>query len=103
MSVAGVVTGCGRSRRKRGDRMAVFMLEDEAAQGRGGRVPRGVRASTAALVVDDAMVLVRGKYERDEESSRLVVAEIAPLDVVRERAVRDGRDTIGRARPGRKT
>jgi hypothetical protein len=34
------------------------------------------------------MQLVRGKTERDEESSRLVVAEITPLDLVRERAVR---------------
>ena len=35
------------------------------------------------------MLLVRGKYERDEETSRLVVAEITPLEVVRERAVRE--------------
>jgi DNA polymerase-3 subunit alpha len=41
-----------------------------------------------SLVVDDAMLLVRGKYERDEESSRLVVSEITPLEAVRERAVR---------------
>jgi DNA polymerase-3 subunit alpha len=41
------------------------------------------------LVTDDAMLLVRGKYERDEDTSRLVVSEMTPLDVVRERAVRD--------------
>ena len=35
--------GCARSRRKRGDRMAVFMLEDEDGQGRGRRVPGDVR------------------------------------------------------------
>ena len=31
------------------------------------------------------MVLVKGKFERDEESSRLLAAEIAPIDIVRER------------------
>ncbi len=41
------------------------------------------------LIADDAMLLVRGKYERDEETSRLVVAEMTPLDVVRDRAVRE--------------
>ena len=35
------------------------------------------------------MLLVRGKYERDEESSRLIVSEITPLDVVRDRAIRE--------------
>ena len=35
------------------------------------------------------MVLVRGKFERDEESSRLLVSEITLLDVVRDRAVRE--------------
>jgi len=35
------------------------------------------------------MLIVRGKYEREEETSRLVVAEITPIDVVRDRAVRE--------------
>jgi hypothetical protein len=44
------------------------------------------------------MLLVRGKYERDEDSSRLVVAELTPLDVIRERAVRGVEITL--AGPG---
>ena len=35
------------------------------------------------------MLLVRGKYERDDETSRLVVSEISSLDAARERAVRE--------------
>ena len=35
------------------------------------------------------MLLVRGKFERDDETSRLVVTEMTPLDVVRDRAVRE--------------
>jgi hypothetical protein len=46
-------------------------------------------AKFGGAVADDAMLLVRGKYERDEETSRLVVSEITLLDVARERAVRE--------------
>jgi len=31
------------------------------------------------------MVLVKGKFERDDESARLLASEIAPIDLVRER------------------
>jgi len=38
------------------------------------------------LAEDGALVLVKGRFERDEDSARLLAAEIAPLDIVRERA-----------------
>ena len=44
------------------------MLEDEAGKSKPWCFPRRSR-STAALIVADAMLLVRGKYERDEESA----------------------------------
>jgi DNA polymerase-3 subunit alpha len=87
-AVAGVVTGVRALKTKRGDRMAVFTLEDEAS-----RVETVVWPETFAkyghLVAADALVLVRGRYERDEEASRLLATEITPLDLVRERAVRE--------------
>jgi DNA polymerase-3 subunit alpha len=86
-AVAGIVTGIRHLKTKRGDRMAVFNFEDEAAKTEAVVFPEAF-AKFGALVVDDAMLLVRGKYERDDESSRLVVAELTPLDVVRDRAVR---------------
>ena len=48
------------------------MLEDEAAKVEAVVFPEAF-SKFGALVVDDAMLLVRGKYERDEETSRLVV------------------------------
>jgi DNA polymerase III alpha subunit len=68
--------------------MAVFMLEAEDGKVEAVVYPKPseVRPSPGA----DAMVLVRGKYERDEETSKLVVAEITPLEVIRERAVGSG-------------
>jgi hypothetical protein len=46
-------------------------------------------------VVEDAMLLVRGDYERDDETSRMKVAELTPLDVVRDRAVREVEIRLG--------
>ena len=87
-SIGGIVTGLRPLKTKRGDRMAVFMLEDDVAKVEAVVFPEAF-AKCGALVVDEAMLLVKGKYERDEESSRLVVSEITSLDAVRERAVRE--------------
>ena len=87
VAIGGVVTGLRQLKTKRGDRMAVFSLEDEAAKVEAVVFPEAY-TRFGSLVADDAMLLVRGKYERDEDSSRLVVVEMSPLDLVRERAVR---------------
>jgi DNA polymerase-3 subunit alpha len=86
-AVAGMVTGLRPLKTKRGDRMAVFMLEDEVAKVEAVVFPEAF-SRFGGLVVADTMVLVKGKYERDEESSRLLVSEIVPLDLIREKAVR---------------
>jgi DNA polymerase-3 subunit alpha len=87
-AVAGIVTGLRPLKTRRGERMAVFMLEDEAAKVETVVFPEAFNRH-GALVAEEAMLLVRGKYERGEDTSRLVAAEITPLDVVREKAVRD--------------
>jgi DNA polymerase-3 subunit alpha len=87
VAVGGVIVAVRQLKTKRGDRMAAFNLEDEAAKVEAVVFPEAF-AKYGAQVVDDALVLVRGKYERDEDTGRLVVSEITPLDVVRERAVR---------------
>ncbi len=86
-AIAGIVTGLRSLKTRKGDRMAVFMLEDESAKVETVVFPEAF-TRFGGLVVDDAMLLVRGKYERSEESSRLVVSEITPLEIVREKAVR---------------
>ena len=88
VAIGGVVTGIRQLKTRRGDRMAVFMLEEEAAKVEAVVFPEAF-AKYGGLIVDDAMLLVRGKFERDDETSRLVVAEMTPLDVVRDRAVRE--------------
>jgi DNA polymerase-3 subunit alpha len=87
-AIAGIVSGLRSLKTRKGDRMAVFMLEDEAAKVETVVFPEAF-GRYGHLAVDDAMLLVRGKYERDEETSRLIASEITPLEVVREKAVRD--------------
>jgi len=87
-AIGGVVTGLRSLKTKRGDRMCVFMLEEEAANVEVVVFPEAF-SKYGALAVDDAMLLVRGKFERDEETCRLVASEMTPLEVIRDRAVRE--------------
>jgi DNA polymerase-3 subunit alpha len=88
VAIGGVVTGLRPLKTKRGDRMCVFMLEEEAAKVEVVVFPETF-SKHGSVVADDVMLLVRGKFERDEESSRLVATEITCLDLVRDRAVRE--------------
>jgi DNA polymerase-3 subunit alpha len=87
-AIAGIITGVRPLRTKRGDRMAAFSLEDEAAKVDAVVFPEAF-SRVGQFVAAEAMVVARGKYERDEESSRLIVSDITPLDVVRHRVVRE--------------
>jgi DNA polymerase-3 subunit alpha len=86
--VGGIVSGIRPLKTKKGDRMAVFMLDDIA-----GAVEVVVFPETFAkhgyLVVADSMVLVRGKFEKDDESARLVATELQPISMLRERTTRE--------------
>jgi DNA polymerase-3 subunit alpha len=87
-SVGGIVAAVRQLKTRKGDRMAVFTLED--AQG-GVEVivfPETFQRS-AGLIETGTLVLVRGKLERDEESVRILASEIAPLESVRERLARE--------------
>jgi DNA polymerase-3 subunit alpha len=86
--VAGIVSGLRPLKTRKGDRMAVFMLDDVA-----GNVEVVVFPETFGkhghLVESDAMVLVRGKFEKDEESARLVATELMPVAALKERTTRE--------------
>jgi DNA polymerase-3 subunit alpha len=87
-SIGGIVAACRQLKTRKGDRMAVFTLED--AQG-GVEViafPEAYQRA-ATLIETGTMVLVRGKLERDDESVRVLASEIVPIDCVRERLARE--------------
>jgi len=87
-SIGGIIAACRQLKTKKGDRMAVFTLED--AQG-GVEIiafPETYQRS-ASLIEIGTLVLVRGKLERDEETVRILASEIAPIETVRERIARE--------------
>jgi DNA polymerase-3 subunit alpha len=86
--VGGIVSGLRPLKTKKGDRMAVFMLDDIA-----GSIEVVVFPETFGkhghLIAADAMLLVRGKFEKDEESARLVATELQPISMLKERTTRE--------------
>jgi DNA polymerase-3 subunit alpha len=87
-SIGGIVAAVRPLKTKKGDRMAVFTLEDA-----GGTVEIVVFPETFSrngqYVEIGKLVLVRGKLERDDETSRVLASEIAPIETVRERIARE--------------
>jgi DNA polymerase-3 subunit alpha len=86
--VGGIVSALRPLKTKKGDRMAVFMLDDVA-----GNVEVVVFPETFAKhgteIESDAMLLVRGKLEKDDESARIVATELMPIAALKERTTRE--------------
>ena len=95
--VAGIVSGLRPLKTKKGDRMAVFMLDDVA-----GSVEVVVFPETfgkhGSVIEADAMLLVRGKFEKDDESARIVATELLPIATLKERTTQRGGDPPARCR-----
>ncbi len=88
ISVGGIVTHCRQLKTRRGDRMAVFTLDDPTGALEVVVFPEAF-AQYGRLIEDDAMVVVRGKLERDEESARLLAAELLPMSSLPEQIARE--------------
>ncbi|MES1256018.1 MAG: OB-fold nucleic acid binding domain-containing protein, partial [Acidobacteriota bacterium] len=86
-SIGGIIAACRPLKTRKGDRMAVFTLEDSQGGVEVVVFPETFQRSVA-LVETGTLVLVRGKLERDDETTRILAAEIAPLESVRERVAR---------------
>jgi DNA polymerase III subunit alpha len=82
--VGGIVSGLRPLKTKKGDRMCAFVLED--AQGSLDVVvfPEAF-GKCGQMIENGALMVVRGRFERDEESARLQAAEAFPLESLRER------------------
>jgi DNA polymerase-3 subunit alpha len=98
----GIVSGLRPLKTRKGDRMAVFMLDDVA-----GAVEVVVFPETfskfGSLIESDAMLLVRGKFERDDESARLVSTELMPIASLKEKTTREVVIHLGHSLQGRPT
>jgi DNA polymerase-3 subunit alpha len=87
-TIGGIVAACRQLKTRKGDRMAVFTLEDAAGGVEVIVFPETYQRS-AALLEPGTMILVRGKLERDDESVRILASEVVGIDSVRERTARE--------------
>ena len=87
-TIGGIVAACRQLKTRKGDRMAVFTLEDADGGIEVIVFPETYQRS-AALIETGTMVLVRGKLERDDETVRILASEIVGIDSVRERSARE--------------
>src|SRR6185295_4555217 len=87
-AVGGIVAACRQLKPRKGDRMAVFTLEDAVGGVEVVVFPEAYQRA-AALIETGTLVLVRGKLERDDETVRMLATEISPLDSVHEHVARE--------------
>jgi DNA polymerase-3 subunit alpha len=84
VSIGGIVSGLRPLKTRKGDRMCAAMLDDASGSIDIVVFPEAFK-QYGHLVENGQMLLVKGRFERDEESARILASEIAPLEVVRER------------------
>ena len=84
ISIGGIVSGLRPLKTRKGDRMCVFMLDDASGSLEVVVFPEAFK-QYGHLAENGQMVLVKGKFERDDESARILASEIAPIEMVRER------------------
>src|SRR5207248_2451875 len=77
-SIGGIVAAVRPLKTKKGDRMAVFTLEDAQGSVEIIAFPEAYQRA-AGMIEPGTMVLVRGKLERDDETARILASEIAPI------------------------
>ncbi len=88
VSIGGIVTGLrSLTTKAKGERMCVFMLDDADGTIEVVVFPEAFR-QYGQLADNTQMVLVVGKWEHDDESSRVIASEIHPIGIVAERLSR---------------
>jgi DNA-directed DNA polymerase III PolC len=79
-TVAGVVTNLARKYTRKGDLMAIFVLEDLQAAIEVMVFPRTM-ADFASLLAEDAVVAVKGRLDTREEPAKIVCMEVVPIEL----------------------
>jgi DNA polymerase-3 subunit alpha len=90
VAIGGIVTGLRSVRTRRGDPMAVFMLEDESGTVETVVFPEAF-AKAQQMIRADAMLVVRGRFEKDDDTCRMVASDITTIELVREKVAREVR------------
>ncbi len=78
--VGGVVTNLSRKYTKKGDLMAVFVLEDLQSAIEVMVFPKTM-AEHGSKLVDDAVVVIRGRLDTRDEVPKIICTEITPIEL----------------------
>jgi DNA polymerase-3 subunit alpha len=84
ISIGGIVSGLRPLKTRKGDRMCVFMLDDAHGSIEVVVFPEAFKQH-GHLAEAGKTVCVAGRFERDDESARILASEIVPIEMVRER------------------
>jgi DNA polymerase-3 subunit alpha len=84
VAVGGIVSAIRALKTKKGDPMAVLTLEDSQGSVEVVVFPEAY-GRFRQLIDTGALLLVRGKFERDEDSTRFQATDLSQLDTLRER------------------
>jgi DNA polymerase III subunit alpha len=84
VSIGGIVSGLRPLKTRKGDRMCVFTLDDAGGSIEVVVFPEAFK-QFGHYAENGRSVLVHGRFERDDESVRILASEIAPIEMVQER------------------
>ena len=84
VSVGGIVSGIRALKTKKGDPMAVFTLEDSQGSIEVVTFPE-TYGRHRQHIETGALLLVKGKFEKDEDSTRFQATDLSSLDTLKER------------------
>jgi DNA polymerase-3 subunit alpha len=84
ISIGGIVSGLRPLKTRKGDRMCVFTLDDAGGSIEVVVFPDAFKQH-GHLAENGQTVLVKGKFERDDDSARILASEIVPIGLIRER------------------
>src|SRR4030095_3783733 len=76
ISIGGIVSALRPLKTRKGDRMCVFMLEDATGSVEVVVFPEAFKQYGHSASDNGQMVLVKGRFERDDDSARVLAAEI---------------------------
>jgi DNA polymerase-3 subunit alpha len=102
ISIGGIVSGVRPLKTRKGDRMCVITLDDALGSVEVVVFPEAFK-QYGHLAEEGQMVLVKGKLERDDESTRLLASEISPIGIVTERLASSVAITLSTPQHGRET
>jgi DNA polymerase-3 subunit alpha len=88
VAIGGIIASIRHLKTRKGDRMAVIMLEDPHGTVEVVIFPEAF-AKCASVLEPAAMVVVKGKVELDDETIRMTANEVMPIEAMRQKMSRE--------------